>query len=297
MVALELPSPVPLTPEEVVALRRRLWTRFESPSYKPPMLPATAAEVLSLASRTNVEIGDLVELLERDALLAARVLKVVQSPFYAGQMAIRSLRQAVVRMGLKSLRDLVVQSAVTAKVFQSRGYLEEMSLLMKHSTATAYLSRAVCKLAGIDGEYAFMAGLFHDLGIAATLLVLEEAPNQTPPPLAPLWPVVTSLHGDAAAIVIRKWNLPSTLEGVARFHHDLSTDPATLRLTAAVRLADCLTHEIGLSLRLGGHEVDDNEGATARDAMAVLGFGDAELEKLRAEARGILAHLKEIGAG
>ncbi|MBI5546659.1 MAG: HDOD domain-containing protein, partial [Deltaproteobacteria bacterium] len=60
-------------------LRRQMWARFESPGYKPPMLPAVATEILSLAGRTNVEIGDLVELLERDAVLAARVLKVVQS--------------------------------------------------------------------------------------------------------------------------------------------------------------------------------------------------------------------------
>lgn len=283
--------------EEMLALRRRMWERFESPSYQPPMLPSVAAEIISLSTRTNVEMGDLVEVLEKDAVLAARVLKVVQSPFYAGQMAVRSLKQAVVRLGLKSLRDLVVQSALNAKLFDAGGYGREMEGLMRHSTAAAYLSRAICRVAEIDGEYAFMCGLFHDLGIAAAILVLEEMPEgKAHPMLASLWPAISHLHGDAAALVVRKWRLPATLEGVVRFHHSATSDGVTRPLTAAVRIADRLTGEIGLSLHIEGLSDPEAEGTSLEDACEILGFGESDLAAMRQEARTILAHLAQIGA-
>ncbi|MBI5542637.1 MAG: HDOD domain-containing protein, partial [Deltaproteobacteria bacterium] len=236
------------------------------------------------------------ELLERDAVLAARVLKVVQSPFYAGRMSVRSLKQAVVRLGLKSLRDLVLDSAVNAKLFQSRGFGSEMATVMRHSTATAYLARAVCLRAGIDGEYAFMCGLFHDLGVAAALLVLEEMPEAQRQLPGAIWPAISSLHGDAAALVVRKWRLPGALEGVVRFHHQIDSDGITRQLTAAVRLADCLTGEIGLPLRVEGSDDLESNGTTADQARDALGFDESDVAALRVEARTVLNHLAEMGA-
>jgi hypothetical protein len=55
---------------------------LEAPSYRPPTLPAVALEVMSLAQRPDVAIKDVVAVLERDALIAGRVLQVACSAVY-----------------------------------------------------------------------------------------------------------------------------------------------------------------------------------------------------------------------
>ena len=61
------------------------------------------------------------------------------------------------------------------KVFRSNDYADTMELLRRHSTMTAHLAKVVCKYSPVEGDFAFMAGLLHDVGIAGTLLVSAVA--------------------------------------------------------------------------------------------------------------------------
>ena len=66
-------------------LRAQLFRIFEDRTYKPPPLPAVALEMASLASKADVNVGDVVRLLERDQTLAGAVMRLVGSPILAGR--------------------------------------------------------------------------------------------------------------------------------------------------------------------------------------------------------------------
>jgi HD-like signal output (HDOD) protein len=157
----------------------RLLRLFASPSYQPPKLPQVALEIMELSQRPEVSFDEVSAVLEKDPLLAAKVLSIAQSAVYAPRSPILSLRQATIRLGLKTLRDLVLEAAVSMRVFRAPGYGEAMERLSRHSTATAYLLRALCRRTGIDAEYAFLCGLLHDVGLAACLLAGMEPPGAT----------------------------------------------------------------------------------------------------------------------
>src|SRR3990172_6917404 len=89
----------------------RLRATFEAPDYKPPLLPPVALQLLALSQRPNAAVGEMADLLEKDPLLAARVLKLVRSPLYLSESPIRSIKQAIVRLGLSTMRDLVMEAA------------------------------------------------------------------------------------------------------------------------------------------------------------------------------------------
>ncbi len=145
---------------------------------------------MTLSQRTDVEIDDVVALLEQDSMIAGRVLKIVGSAAMTGAVKITSLREATMRIGLKTIHDIVMEIAMNMRVFKSADYSDTMELLRRHATATAHLSRIVCKYTALEAEFAFMAGLMHDVGIAGTLLVLSDSKgrSKTPPDLISIPP-------------------------------------------------------------------------------------------------------------
>ncbi|MCP4036810.1 MAG: HDOD domain-containing protein, partial [bacterium] len=160
-VIIDFGDDVLLDEEEMV---EKLLACIEAPDYQPPTLPSVAADLLSLSQQPDVDFKDVVKLLEQDSMIAGRVLKMVQSPIYSGASKLASLNDALVRLGLKTLRDLVMQISLNMRVFKSQDYGDTMDLLRRHSMMTAHLSKVVCKYTAIEGEYAFMAGLLHDVG-------------------------------------------------------------------------------------------------------------------------------------
>src|SRR5215468_5619068 len=94
------------TPEEI---QKRLLEHFLSPNYKPPVLPKVAIELTELTRKPNASYEDVVLVLQRDPLVVANVMRVAQSPLYAGRVRLHSLRDAVQRLGTTALRDIVWQ--------------------------------------------------------------------------------------------------------------------------------------------------------------------------------------------
>jgi HD-like signal output (HDOD) protein len=276
-------------------LREQLLAVVEDPSYRPPPLPEVALELMALASRAEAEVGEVVQLLERDAMLAATVLRLVSSPLYAGRAPIRSLREAVVRLGVRGVRDAVFQAALSRGVFSIPEYADTMATVARHGTVTAYLTRVVCRRAGIDAEMAFMTGLLHDIGFAGLLLAVSQMEGDEAPPLALLWNDIDRLHERASHLVCERWGLPASITEVAGHHHHLHTGDLA-RLAGAVRLADALSERVGapvLGPLVDGQPLlgDTIEPFDLETACTELGISDVSLSAIVADAQRILPEI------
>ncbi len=286
------------------AMVAKLLACLEAPDYRPPTLPAVALELMELARRPEVEIQDVVSLLEKDGFIAGRILKLVQSPVYAGAARIESLHDALMRLGIKTLRDLVMEISMNMKVFKSEDYTDTMEFLRRHATATAHISKAVCKHTEVEGEYAFMAGLLHDVGIAGTLLALSDrkGPRAKPPDLIAIWPAVDRVHERAAELMAEHWELPEELRTVLAAHHQVILKGEPHPLAATVCLADDLAHGLGFGVLpkendrleelsemerdcIRSHTgVDRSSEKTLEHAANALGLGAEQIELVRADA-------------
>ncbi len=287
------------------AMVAKLLACLEAPDYRPPTLPSVAMELLALSQQSDVDIDDVVTLVEKDTLITGRLLKLVQSPIYSGVGRLSSLRDALMRLGLRTLRDLVVEIAMNMKVFRSEDYTETMELLRRHATATAHLCRVVCKYTEIEGEYAFMAGLLHDVGIAGTLLALSDrkGPRRQPPSLIAIWPAVDRVHQRAGELMADHWGLPAELKLAVSAHHQVMVGGHPHPLAATVCLANELAHELDCGVipkesdRLQtmselekdcvrSHTAVDRSGPkTLEHAITALRLGEPQLQLVREEAR------------
>ena len=273
-------------------LRADLTAVFDDPAYRPPVLPSVALDVMSLAEREDVDVAEIVRLLERDQMLAATVLRLVSSPLYAGRTPIRNLHAAVVRLGVRVIRDVVFEAAIARGVFQVGEYVDTLTSVAQHSTLTAYITRIVCRRAAIDADLAFICGLLHDVGFAGLLLAVKHVEGSAAPPLAPLWPHVDQLHERASYLLVQRWGLPRDVVEIVGHHHHLHTG-TTARVAAAVRIADHLTEYFGKSVhgpRVDGEALpgDAIEPFDLETASADLGLDDAALKQILTEAERVM---------
>lgn len=276
-----------------------LLAHFASPAYAPPSLPAIALEVQSLARKPNADAGQLIKVLEKDPLLAARLLKIARSAAFSPGGSIGSLRDAVVRLGLRNVSEIAWEVAFGMRVFRTAKYAEAMEAVQRHSTACAYLARLVSSQTAGAGEYAFLCGLLHDVGMAATLIVFGEPPPGTAPPDEPLvGPVLRVCHEEASRLVARLWKLPDDVQVVVGAHHGTSSREGPLSpLVATLVVAEALARELGRGIEIAGTDVDPPDpGALAR-AREVLALDDERLARVRDQAQQVLSSLAAAADG
>ena len=248
---------------------------------------------MELARRPKVEFEELAKTIEQDSLLAAKVMTRAESVMYSGQNPVRSLRQAAVRMGVGGLRDLVIEVAMNLRVFRSPGLEKQMETLRRHSLATAHTARLVCRYASLDGEYAFLCGLLHDVGIAAILVAIGEGALKSRPknPIA-LWSAIDSSHEESGATIAKLWKLPEELALVIGAHHHPVQGGYVHPLIAVICVAQDLAGQIGASMdgvMPGEEEQRKAESVgdhTPREALLRARFAPPDSRAGRADGEG-----------
>jgi len=223
---------------------------FDSPGYRPPELPKVAMEMMELSHKVEVPVERIAAVLQRDAVLAARVLQRARSVFYAGTAKIETLEAALVRLGTVALRNLVLESAVHSKVFRSKEFEKPMERLRCHTIAVAHLSRLIGARAKLGAETAYLCGLMHDVGIAGALLVVAPAYSSIDP--AVLWPALGMVHDRVGAALVQLWGLPEEVANVVAVLHKVddaqTTQKTTQPLVAVLRIAEGAAIGVGASL-------------------------------------------------
>lgn len=187
----------------------------------PPM-PATAARLLMMAADPDVDIDDLAAVIERDPPLAARLIGIANSAFYAPRQPVTSIREAIIRvLGLNMVRNLAFGMALTGGLSTSNCPRFDLTAYWVVALGTADLAGGLARAANIDGmadpDTAYLAGLLHNIG--ELLLVhlypsgfddaiqrLAEAPSTT---LAEQARAVIGVdQWEAGAFLLRHWQLP-----------------------------------------------------------------------------------------
>jgi len=259
-------------------IKERLVLLFRSPEYKPPLLPAVALELIALSRKPNVQFAEVAGCLGRDPMLAAQLLRIAESPVYSRGEPVRSLNDAVVRLGLGRTADLFVRAALEARLLKAPGYDSMMVALRRHSAFTAEVARLVARYATGFDDYAFLCGLLHDMGVAAGILALSDmssGPSRPDPTL--VWHALADIHEASSEALAKVWQLPAEIALVLGLHHRLGDGKHIHPLAAAVSLADHLAEEFGFGLY---GECTANSMA---DVAQSAGLSGQALSKLRGE--------------
>lgn len=262
----------------------RLREQFGDPKYEPPILPRTALELYEQSRKPDTTFQDVLKLLEQDPILAARALRVAQSPLFTRGAPAKSLEQALFRLGISTLTEIFLQVSLTSKVFIAPGFNEPMIALRNHSVAAAHAARLICSHTRQPDEFAFLCGLLHDIGGALALMVLGDSnPRHLIPRFDDVKTAIADIHCEAGAIICEAWHLPPELKQVIASHHSPS-EPGRPLMADVVVLADTLATEAGFPSPLA-------EESDADAARANLGIFDGAWRRISHEYRDIALRL------
>jgi HD-like signal output (HDOD) protein len=257
-----------------------LRSAFHAPDYQPPVLPSVAMDLLWLSRNPDVGFRQVLALIEKDPLVAGKVLRSAQSAFYSPSAGhVRSLHEALVRLGLERLTYIVLDVVTRMKVFRAPGLEQPMEQIRRHSAITAHIARLVCRHVTLYDEYAFLCGLLHDVGLAGGLIVLSTMKPARPTSVDNLWPSLLAVHEEAAGIIANHWQLPPDVTLVLSHHHHCFIEGRVHPVAAAVGIADWIASSLGAG---AAGEVGSEAPETETRA---LGLGAKDLERLRNEAQ------------
>lgn len=255
-----------------------------------PPLPDLVARLLGILNKSDTEPEHLEQLLQNDQVLVAKMLAMVNSPFYGLNRSIRSIKEAVMVLGFRGVRSLVLATS-TAKFLQRdfTWYGHEPKGLWLHAVCVAAGSRQLarqCKMTADESEALFVGGLLHDIGKLLLVTYLQDGPKvTTEQSVAEYERATVGLdHTEAGALVTAKWNLAAEIQEVIKGHHEDPADtdgdaPATSQGLACVRLADCVAHELGIGYLPERAPVD----TVRAEDLAAVGLDDASWAAMRDE--------------
>ena len=221
-----------------------------------PPFPAIAIKALQLVSNSDARLRELHYLISADPALSAGILRMANSPLYAIRSEIQSTLQATILMGFERVRALVLTIAMKSYVGGSL-VIPGLQACWRHSLACAMIAEDLASAIFIDKDVAYTAGLMHDVGRLA-LVVLR------PQMYAELLKSVAENGGDllllerqtfgfdhcqAGRALIAAWNLPQHFAVVAGDHHDLKKrNSAPLGVLQVVSLSCAIADTIGFEV-------------------------------------------------
>lgn len=128
-----------------------------------PTLSSIARLLNQAFSIDEVDIGEIVDMIEADASLTARIIKLANSPLMRGAMEIESVHETVLRLGTRTILQIInSMRVVDAGRELAPGF--DWTHLWKHNFATSILSGNLQTIFGVEGGLAGGTGLIHDLG-------------------------------------------------------------------------------------------------------------------------------------
>jgi diguanylate cyclase (GGDEF)-like protein len=195
---------------------------------KLPTLPGVAMQILQAMERETPNIREISEIISSDVPLSAKVLKMVNSPFYGLSNKITSVHQAMVYLGLNTVKNLALSFSLI-KNFDSKSKSHfDYVQFSKDSIVGAIAAKLITeKVNRQHGENAFFLGLLQNIG---TLILAESMPEQYEKVIMEMksragsWHEVESRllglnHMEVGRYVTHAWGLPATLTVPIGFHH------------------------------------------------------------------------------
>lgn len=252
----------------------------------PPM-PQTVLKAREIISDPKSDFKELAELFETDQAIAAKILKVANSPYYGQGGKVSSIQRASVILGHKTLGEIIAMGGASSILGKKlEGYGLDAGALWKHSLAVAFGSRIIAQKtdASLVND-AFTSGLIHDTGKLILDNYITERWEQFETFMADANESFLSAekaildldHAEAAFEVCKAWNIPEPLTIAIRYHHFPSQSDGSM-LAYIVHVADAIAMMTGMGLGIDGalYILDD-------DAMEFLGLKEEAINDIMVE--------------
>lgn len=189
-----------------------------------PSLSPTVDRVVRLIDSAEVDLDELADAVNGDPVLATRIMGVANSTYFRGATEVPNVREALMRMGVREARTIVVVVALRSTVLRSPGLGDQATALWKHSLLTAAATQEISAELPPWENSGFLAGLLHDLGRLVVLAFVSELPawqeDGAEPSSTAVESICQAMHASLGAMVLSSWGFPDNFCEAILAHHD-----------------------------------------------------------------------------
>lgn len=209
---------------------------------KLPSLPKVLQDLVIAFDQPDPDIQRIVTLISADPTLSAKILRAANSAFFRRARSIASLKEAVLMMGLHTVRMLVLSAGMAGAVhFLDR---EMRKQFWRYSLHTAVAARYFAQLTKQDADVAFTAGLIHAIGEPLMSGALEDDMQMLDEHSAFFDSQRASLerlalgyaYPDVGAALAKLWNFPEQVATAIRAASDPLASGTFIPLAACIHL-------------------------------------------------------------
>lgn len=183
-----------------------------------PALPDIAQSLIRLtSSNSQAAVSEITAKIKMDQGISAKVIKLVNSPFYGVRQEIASIDRATMLLGFGSVKNIAL--AISLDLYYQKPfsmYKTTGQALWQHTYNTALISSEIAKNLGQDEEALYMAGLLHDIGkIVMVDFLVKEVDN-----ILDERNQLGCDHTEVASIMLNKWSVAPAVVEAVKTHHD-----------------------------------------------------------------------------
>lgn len=218
-----------------------------------PSLPAVVMELLSCIDQDDIDVSVLAKKVSHDQALTAKTLRLANSSTYGLQVKVTTIQQAITFLGFQTTRNLITAAAVTGCFPQGQCKGFDDKAFWRHSIATAVCARVLARRLRFNQDYAFTAGLLHDIGRLVLVTIYpqdyaEAIARAAADDSALLQAERTVLgidHVAAGMLLADHWKFSDTIRMALGHHHDPETVGAGF-LAAIIHVSNAIVHGLDL---------------------------------------------------
>ena len=202
-----------LQPDNSISIQDAAALAVTSDSVELPVLPEVALQLLKLTGDIECDPVDIVALFKRDQSLTGHLLKTTNSIRYSSGQTVTSIQHAVARLGLLQVREIVMLISCRSKVFNVKGFDQDVRASFEMSLATAAFNQEIARVRRQNVEDAFLSGLLHDIGRPVLLQELSDVRTESAIEADDdeIRSAAEEHRIPMAARLVRSWELPGRL--------------------------------------------------------------------------------------
>jgi len=221
-----------------------------------PAMPVFCQKLAAKLNDPDVDFSVLSDAIKYDPGMTTDVLRFANSAYFGIPHPVHSLQEAIVRIGLNKIMQLVLALQVASSLRKPMlGYQLQPEELLKHSAWVAVSAEEFCKTIHIPiPEIIFTAGLLHDMGkvildefVLGHRADIEAVVRDKALTHVEAESVMLGInHAEVGALVLEQWRFPKELMEAARWHHHPQRAIHYPAISNIVHLANALAHSAGI---------------------------------------------------
>jgi putative nucleotidyltransferase with HDIG domain len=219
-----------------------------------PIIKAVYMELLLEFRKKDISINRVTELIEKDSALSSKVLRVSNMSFFAKLVRVTSVKQAVVLLGLNTLRGLIVNLQYEEYYLGKANLYKFFTTLDEHSRRVINYTLHVATALGADESVindCYASGLLHDIGKMVlfqnseiwNIIQTFLSDNDVTPYEAERIVLGTS-HAEISAYLLSIWGMPvEVVEAVAYHHNPSNSENKNLSVLTYLHVGEALAND------------------------------------------------------